>query len=134
MYVSIKREDRESFFKYVYADSKLNEINIEKIVNNINIKYPIFYSLNAHYLAKSIYGYGDKNIKTTMLRLEISEFEKYLEVEELRKKYVELKTKLYGNVKTIAFGKKAETSSASITLNQDTFFRKPSIDYRTDYF
>ena len=129
MYVSMRREDRESFFKYIYSNNKMNENNIEKIIENINKEYSIFQSFNTHYIGISIYRYGDKNIKTSILRFEIPNFEEYLaEENELRENYAELKSKLYGNIKTTAFGKKAEDTGADVVLNQDTFFRKPSIE------
>lgn len=127
IYLSMSREDRESFYRFVFLSSgkKINTLNLTSILENINIEFNLFLEQNGGFLVDSIYSYSGKTIKTNIIRIEISTFEKYLkEDDDIKKNYTLLKQKLLTKISVEAFGKKALTKSADVTIEESTFFRK----------
>lgn len=124
IYLLLKREDRESFYNYVYAKDKLRIDNANTLLKNINSEFDIFYSDASGFISYAVYSYGKETIKTQIVRFKESTIVNLLENNDLfRDSYNSLKYKIDGLVKSNAFGKRAEEKSATTELKNSSFFR-----------
>ena len=126
IYMIIKRENRESFFKFIFSGKNLNTNNVNMFLKNIDDAHEIFYPDKEKYLFDAIYTFGTTTIKTSIFRMRIRGIEKLLrEHEPFMVNYSETKKTILGIIKTKAFGIKAKKTNADNVYSHDTFFRKP---------
>lgn len=132
LYAVLRRENRESFFKFIFKDDfALNIDNANLFLTNLNKNINLFFqNNNGGYLAYAIYEIGGKNIKSLIIRIDIGAFEDLMNLNtestnEIVKKYRDLKKSIDGVCKSVSFGQTAEKEMAHITLKHDSFFRIP---------
>ncbi|MCX6075643.1 MAG: hypothetical protein NTW78_02005 [Campylobacterales bacterium] len=127
VYMAIKRDDRESFFKFIYDGKTLRQENVNLFLKNINDEYDILFQGAKGYLNDVVYVIDGKTIKTVIVRIKTAVFQLFLAAEEntIKRNYVNLKAKIDGRSASKAFGVNAKKSQADITYGHDTFYRVP---------
>jgi hypothetical protein len=127
VYMAIKRDDRESFFKFIYDGKTLKQENVNLFLKNIHDEYDIFFPDAQGFLNDAIYTVNDRTVKTVIVKIKLAVFQLFLAAEEntIKRNYVNLKAKIDGHSAVKAFGINAKKSQADITYGHDTFYRVP---------
>ncbi|MFA6195240.1 MAG: hypothetical protein WC656_01195 [Sulfurimonas sp.] len=126
IYMTIKREDRESFFKFIYSGKDINVQNINIFLKNINDATDIFFHDGKGFLNDAAYVIADKIFKSTIIRFNIEILGQLLDSNiSIKNNYAKLKESVDGLSKVKAFGESAKKIEADILYSHNTFFRVP---------
>ena len=126
VYSIIKREDRESFFKFIYTGKNINTNNVNIFLRNINREYDLFFPEDTNFLFDAIYTFRDTSLKSLIFKVKLETLKLILETNNhIDNKYLELKEYLDGAFRSKAYGENAKKQKADITFGHDTFFRVP---------
>jgi len=126
IYMTTKRENRESLFQYFFNGKVLNTNNVNIFLNNINRDKNIFQSSEEEFLTDAIYTYKSRTIKTKIIKIEIDTIESIMKEEErVHKFFTEFTNSVDGEIGVKAFSQRAKRENADIQINHDSFFRLP---------
>ncbi|MBW6487465.1 hypothetical protein [Sulfurimonas sp.] len=127
IYSSIKREDRESFFNFIFDGKKIKDGNVNLFFENINKTTNFFHPTLNVFIFDIVYEFSGKTIATKIINVSVEALEDLLDKDEdIRNAYAMLKKEIDGSISVKAFNKAAlKITQTDIKYSHDTFFRLP---------